>query len=127
MHFDAPNGDAGMTELDALFGPHMLPLTPAARRLMVRFSRWVVAQLHEMGANTAGLGRVDPRWRLYSFAYGRDMLQRELDVDRLTKMIARTWFYGKPRTPADCSLCFLLASLAAAAGLIAAPGVETKP
>jgi hypothetical protein len=112
-----------MPELGQLYGPHMRPLTPAAHELMVHFSRWVVAQLHELGAVTHGLGWIDPRWRLCRFDYGKEMLQRALDQEGLAKMIARTFFYGRPKTAADAAQCLILASLAETAGLIGQPAL----
>ena len=106
------------TEIDRLFGQHMQPLTPAARKLAYTFAHWLIAELRELGVKTEGFGPVHPHWRLAIFPEGKAMLQRELNQEQLLKLLARVFFYGKPRSLADFELCQLIAQISFTYGLI---------
>lgn len=105
--------------LNQLFDPKWLrPLTPAAERMMVLFGRWIVAELHERGVQTTGFGRIDPKWLRYRFDYSNEDMRRWLTEERLAYLLARVFFYGKPRNLDDAQLCVTTACCAKVYGLI---------
>jgi|SRR6185312_4716914 len=102
-------------ETKPLFGPWMQPLNKQARELGERFCAYVVWELHERGVHTAGLPVSAKR---ISKSYGMEMMAKNIGSERLTHLLARTYFYGKERTPADLSLCQTLAIAAVLYGII---------
>lgn len=106
------------SELHRLFDRHMRPKSLAAGKLAHTFAHWLVAELRERGVRCEGLGPVHPHWRLAHFPLGKEMLQRELNHEQLFKIIARVYFYSKPRSAAEFDLCWLVAQIAFAYGLV---------
>lgn len=104
--------------LDRQFDATMRPLTRQAQSIMVQFGRWLVAELHERGAQTRGFGYIDPKWLLYRHDYAKEDLRCWLTSERLFYLLARVFFYGRPRDVADCALCEQTATLAQMYGLI---------
>lgn len=113
-------------ELLSLFDVTMLPKTRAAAELGHVFAHWLIAELHERGVRTVGFGRIDPK-RLYAhFNTGKALLQRCLTTEDLFYLLARTFFYNKPRTPADAELCLTAAKIAQVYGLIGTRVEESR-
>lgn len=108
-----------MFELTRYYGRFMEPLTPAAAKMLVHFGHWITAELHERGAQTAGLGRVDPAWRLWHAPHTIAMMRRELTSHQLACVLARAFFpRERTRSHADAILCLTLAEIARMYGLI---------
>lgn len=104
--------------LDNHFDATMRPLTRQSSTMLLQFGRWIVAEMRERGVQTIGFGRVDPKWLLLRHNYAKEDMRRWLTAEKLAYLLARVFFYGKPRTLADASLCEQTAQLAQAYGLI---------
>lgn len=96
----------------------MQPLTRGAELIGRDAGRLIAALLHERGVQTVGFGRVNPRWLTCQHSPTVLELLAMLDAEQTAYLLARVFFYGKPRTPADAALCESAGQMAVALGIV---------